>query len=399
MAAPTAPPRPARRRRRPARLAAAALATATALATLTPAPQAAASTTPGHEGTQRVLDTAVADGVPGALARARDRHGVWKGTAGTADLDTGRARGADDRFRIGSVTKTFVATVLLQLQGERRIDLDDTVDQHLPGLVDGHGHDGTAITLRQLLNHTSGISNYTADPEFQRRAFGEDFLDHRYDTWKPGQLVAVAMRHAPDFAPGTSWNYSNTNYILAGMVIEKVTGHGWEKEVERRILRPLGLRATSAPRTDPHLPRPAGRAYSFLGDPDREHPYDVTELNPSQAGAAGAMISTTADLDRFQRALLGGRLLPPAQLRQMTTTVEVHPSAPHVRYGLGLMRQTLSCGIRIWGHDGGIHGSATLAFTTRDTRHSYQANLNGEWSPSDPADAVALTEAEFCREG
>lgn len=244
-----------RRHRRPARLAA-ALATATALATLTPAPQAAASTTRGHEGTQRVLDTAVADGVPGALARARDRHGVWNGTAGTADLDTGRARGADDRFRIGSVTKTFVATVLLQLQGERRIDLDDTIDQHLPGLVDGHGHDGTAITLRQA-NHTSGISNYTADPEFRRRAFGEEFLDHRYDTWKPGQLVAVAMRHAPDFAPGTSWNYSNTNYILAGMVIEKVTGHGWEKEVERRILRPLGLRGTSAPapiRTCPARP-------------------------------------------------------------------------------------------------------------------------------------------------
>lgn len=256
MAAPTAPPRPARRHRRPARLAA-ALATATALATLTPAPLAAASTTPGHEGTQRVLDTAVADGVPGALARARDRHGVWNGTAGTADLDTGRARGADDRFRIGSVTKTFVATVLLQLQGERRIDLDDTIDQHLPGLVDGHGHDGTAITLRQLLNHTSGISNYTADPEFRRRAFGEEFLDHRYDTWKPGQLVAVAMRHAPDFAPGTSWNYSNTNYILAGMVIEKVTGHGWEKEVERRILRPSACAPPAPPapiRTCPARP-------------------------------------------------------------------------------------------------------------------------------------------------
>ncbi|WP_234319840.1 serine hydrolase [Streptomyces sp. KE1] len=164
-------------------------------------------------------------------------------------------------------------------------------------------------------------------------------------------------------------------------------------------MRPLGLRATSAPRTDPHMPRPAGRAYSSLGEPGRERPYDVTELNPSQAGAAGAMISTTADLDRFQRALLGGRLLPPAQLRQMTTTVQAHPSAPQVRYGLGLMRQTLSCGIRIWGHDGGIHGSATLAYTTRDTRHSYQVNLNGEWVPSDPADAVALTEAEFCREG
>ncbi|MGN0117897.1 MAG: serine hydrolase, partial [Streptomyces albidoflavus] len=109
MAGTTAEPRTARRRRGPARLAAAALAAATALVTLTLAPQAAAAPTAGHEGTQRVLDAAVADGLPGALARARDRHGVWNGTAGTADLDTGRARGADDRFRIGSVTKTFVA--------------------------------------------------------------------------------------------------------------------------------------------------------------------------------------------------------------------------------------------------------------------------------------------------
>ncbi|WP_436736860.1 serine hydrolase domain-containing protein [Streptomyces sp. BBFR102] len=393
--------RAARGRRRPARFAAAALAAATALGTLTMAPQAAADerATPGHEETQRALDAVVADGVPGALARARDRHGVWNGTAGTADLDTGRARGADDRFRVGSLTKTFVATVLLQLQGEGRLDLDDTVDQHLPGVVTGNGHDGTAITLRQLLNHTSGISNYTADPEFQRVVLGEEFLEHRYDTWTPGQLVTVAMGHAPDFAPGTAWNYSNTNYILAGMVIEETTGRSWEQEVERRILRPLGLSGTSAPGTDPHLPRPAGRAYSHLGDLDQERPHDVTELNPSQADAAGAMISTTADIDRFHRALLGGRLLPAAQLRQMTTTVPVGPSHPEDRYGLGLMWQKLSCGTVVWGHNGGIHGSTTTALTTRDTRHSYQVNLNGDWSPRDPAEAAFLVESEFCGKG
>ncbi|AVZ73044.1 peptidase [Streptomyces lunaelactis] len=357
-------------------------------------PAAADGTTGGHHrhrGTQQAIEAAVRDGVPGVVAQARDRDGTWNGTAGVANLRTGRERLPQDRYRVGSITKTFVATVVLQLEAEGRLGIDDTVEQWLPGVVRGHGHDGRRITLRQLLNHTSGIYNYTDDPGFQKKVFG-GFLQHRYDTWTPRQLVGLAMEHEPDFAPGASWHYSNTNFILAGMVVEKVTGRSYGSEIERRILRPLSLRATSVPGTDARMPRPSGRAYSKLSEDPKARIHDVTELNPSAAWAAGEMVSDSADLQRFYRALLKGRLLPRQQLREMTTTVEVDPQRPGNGYGLGLMRLKTSCGKDVWGHGGGIHGSSSEALMTRDTSHSLALNFNGDWS----GDAWAVVEAEFC---
>ncbi|MFJ9826087.1 serine hydrolase domain-containing protein [Streptomyces sp. NPDC101160] len=344
---------------------------------------AAAPPKPSHTATQQALDAAVAEGVPGAVAQARDGKARWTGTAGE--------RKGSDRFRVGSITKTFTATVLLQLQAEGRIDLDDPVEKWLPGVVRGHGHDGRKITVRQLLNHTSGIYSYTSDPSFQQTVFGPAFLEHRYDTWTPQQLVGIAMQHAPDFAPNTSWKYSNTNFVLAGMVVEKVTGHSYEKEVERRIIKPLKLRATSAPGTGSRMPRPNSRAYSKLGSAADRPAYDVTELNPSIAGAAGEMISDANDLQTFYRALLKGRLLPPAEMKEMTDTVATGRGTD-VRYGLGLFQQRLSCGKEIWGHSGGIHGSASQAVVTRDGEHSLAANFNADWT----GDSQALIEAEFC---
>jgi D-alanyl-D-alanine carboxypeptidase len=370
----------------------AALAAATALALAAPATAAPAhhGGDRGHEATREAIRAQVAAGVPGITIRVTDGDGVWRAAEGKGDLRTGRERGRNDRYRVASVTKTFVATVLLQLEAEGRLDLDDTVHRHLPGLVRGKGHDGRKITLRQLLNHTSGIYNYTSDPGFQRVTFGEGFFEHRFDRWKPEQLVRIAMGHAPDFAPGTGWNYSNTNYILAGLVIEKVTGRAYGTEIERRIIRPLGLRSTSVPGHDHRVPAPAGRAYSKLSDdPAATEIHDVTELNPSAAWAAGEMISDNRDLQRFYRALLTGRLLPPAQQKQLTDTVEVYPGAG---YGLGLIRQTLSCGTEIWGHSGGIHGSGTEAVTTRDGRHSVTMNFNADWT----GDVGAILEAEYC---
>ncbi|MEU7023343.1 serine hydrolase domain-containing protein [Streptomyces sp. NPDC046203] len=361
---------------------AAALAAGLATTALAVPALAAAPAPAGHSVTRQALEVNVADGVPGAVAAARDDRGRWAGTAGE--------RGAADRFRVGSITKTFTATVLLQLQAEGRLDLDDPVEKWLPGVVRGHGHDGRKVTLRQLLNHTSGISNYTVDPAFQKQVFGADFLEHRYDTWTPEQIVAVAMRHKPDFAPGSSWNYSNTNFVLAGMVVEKATGHSYEKEVERRIIEPLGLRATRAPGTDHRMPRPHSTAYSKL-TADTGPTYDVTELNPSLAAGAGEIVSDTNDLQTFYRALLKGRLLPPAEMREMTDTVAT-TLGPNVRYGLGLARQTLSCGTVVWGHNGGIHGSISEAQVTRDGEHSLAANLNADWT----GDSQAIVEAEFC---
>ncbi|MEV4969413.1 serine hydrolase domain-containing protein [Streptomyces scopuliridis] len=348
----------------------------------------------GHHATQQQLDAAVSDGVPGALAQVTDRDGVWNGAAGVADRTTGRERLPQDTYRIASLTKTFVATVLLQLDAEGRLDLDDTVESWLPGVVRGSGHDGRDVTVRQLLNHTSGIFNYNSDPDFRQKVAGEGFLTHRYDTWQPEQLVALAMSHPPYFAPGTDFRYSNTNYILAGMIVERVTGRPYGTEIERRILRPLKLRATSAPGTEVRMPSPSGRAYSTLLSPDpAAEIHDVTELNPTVAGAAGSMISNSADLQRFYRALLRGELLPARQLGEMMDTVDMGAGAPSdYGYGLGLLRLELPCGVEVWGHSGDTRGSQSAVAMTRDGSHSIAFNFNADWT----GDTGKVVEAEFC---
>ncbi|MFF4354288.1 serine hydrolase domain-containing protein [Streptomyces sp. NPDC001530] len=346
----------------------------------------------GHGATRQAMDAAVRDGVPGVTATAKDAHGTWSATSGVGNLRTGGPRSTADHYRVGSITKTFVSTVLLQLEAEGRLSLDDTVGKWLPGVVRGNGHDGRRITLRQLLNHTSGIYNYTADETFGRTYFLKDgFFKHRYDTTTPEQLVAIALSHKPDFAPGTSWNYSNTNYVVAGMVIQKVTGHAYADEIDRRIIKPLGLHATSVPGTRVTVPHPSSRAYSKLAETTTGPTYDVTELNPSLASSAGEMISSSRDLNRFYTALLRGKLLPQQQLSEMKTTVtsDEHPDAG---YGLGLIDRKLSCGVHVWGHDGGIHGSSSAAVTTADGRHALSFNFNGDWS----GDSGAVIEAEFC---
>ncbi|MFE1904640.1 serine hydrolase domain-containing protein [Streptomyces gardneri] len=368
-------------------LAAALVAGLTATALATPALAAApapAKAKQDHAATQQALRAAVDAGVPGAVAQARDGKRSWTGTAGV--------RKGDDRYRVGSITKTFVATVLLQLQSEGRIDLDDPVEKWLPGVVQGNGHDGRKITVRQLLNHTSGVYSVTSDAGFQEKVFGPGFLEHRYDRWTPQQLVGIAMTHAPDFAPGTDWNYSNTNYVLAGMVIEKVTGRPYGKAVENRIIKPLKLRATSVPGTDVRMPKPSSPAYSKLYTDPNGQVHDVSRLSPTLAYSAGEMISDSNDLQTFYRALLKGKLLPKAELREMTTTIPISPDLPGAGYGLGLMKQKLSCGKEVWGHGGGIHGSSSDAQVTRDGSHSIALNFNADWT----GDSLPVLEAEFC---
>ncbi|MFP3992600.1 serine hydrolase domain-containing protein [Streptomyces sp. E11-3] len=366
-------------------------AAAALTATVLTSPAAADSRTGDHQRTQQAMDAAVADGVPGVAGQAVDGHGTWKGTSGVGNLKTGKKRSAHDRFRAASITKTFVATVLLQLQGEGELDLDDTVEEWLPGVVHGNGHDGSKITVRRLLNHTSGIYDYTVDPEFARKTFGKDFLKHRYDTHRPDELVGIAMTHKPLFEPGEKWSYSNTNYVLAGMIIEKVTGKAYGDEIRQRVIKPLGLRATSVPGTEHTMPRPSSRAYSKLSDKPVGKTYDVTEFNPSLAGAAGEMISDSGDLNRFYRALFGGRLLPAEQLKEMKETIPIE-GVQNVTYGLGLIKSELSCGKEVWGHAGGIHGSNSWAVTTADGGHALAFNLNGDWS----GDSEAVIEAEYC---
>lgn len=340
----------------------------------------------------RALDALVTDaGVSAALGEVRDRgRAVWRGASGQADLDTGAAARPDGRFRIGSVTKTFVSTVVLQLVAEGRVKLDEPVERYLPGAVRG----GEGITVRQLLNHTSGLYDYLADPTvyFHDEADLDSWLTKgRWTTYQPGQLLDIANRYAPNFPPGTQWSYSNTNYVVIGMMIEKITGRTWNQEVERRIIRPLGLDRTTMPATSTTIP---GRyAHGYLKRASGER-VDVSELNPSVAYAAGAGISTTDDLARFNAALLGGRLLRPAQLKEMMTTVPVDEDGRY-GYGLGLTRQTLPCG-DFWGHDGGIAGYATFLLGDAAGRHQVALSVN-PYQGGDPDRAAAAVDAALVK--
>ncbi|MGW1717645.1 serine hydrolase domain-containing protein [Streptomyces sp. NPDC002156] len=344
-----------------------------------------------HDATRKAIDEVVKSGVTGVVVEVADEWGVWKATAGVGNLKTKQPRNADDRYRAGSITKTFIATVLLQLAAEGRLSLDDTVDKWLPGAVRGNGHDGRKITVRQLLNQTSGIYDYTEDDAFQLAIFlPETFARNRYRTWTPAELMTIAMSHKPYFTPGTSWAYSNTNYLLIGLIIKRLTGNSYGEEVRRRVIEPLGLHGTYMPGTDPTLPQPSSRAYSKLAGNPSGTIYDVTEMNPSWANAAGDIISTTGDLNRFYSALLRGQVLPAAQLAEMKVTFP----APRVEgdYGLGIYVRELTCGIKVWGHSGGLHGSNSEAVTTADGKHSLALNFNDDWGVG----STKIIEAEFC---
>jgi D-alanyl-D-alanine carboxypeptidase len=332
---------------------------------------------------QRDADALLPQGFPGILAAGQTSRGPIAVRAGVGNTDTGRPVPWNAKFRIGSLTKTFVATTVLQLVGDGRLSLDDTVDHWLPGLVSGNGNDGSKVTVRQLLQHTSGLPEYL--PELDYLFSKDGFEKHRYDTVTARQAVRLAMKHQPDFAPGTSWHYSNTNYVLAGMIIEKATGHSWQSEVRRRIVKPLGLHDTTLPGTRSGIPRPHATGYErFAVDPTAEEPtygprIDATRQNPSWGGAAGEIISTTADTNRFLRAVARGSLLKPAQEREMKRTVPVNAGFeqawPGVRYGLGIMRVPSPCGA-YWAHGGDIMGFMTRDGVTADGRRSIVVSAN-----------------------
>jgi D-alanyl-D-alanine carboxypeptidase len=303
---------------------------------------------------QQLLDELVATGQPGAIGLARADEESWRGASGLAILDPARPMRPGLRYKIGSVTKTFTATVVLQLVAERRLRLGDSVERWLPGLVPNGDH----ITVRQLLQHTSGLFDYTEDPRLAEPYFQGD-LDF---VWRPRELIALATEHPPLFAPGTSWSYSNTGYVLLGLIIRAVTGSSVQQQLERRIFGPLNLRHTSFPITSPRIVGPHAHGY-LLGAGPGGTPLDFTGLSPSWAWATGNMVSTVDDVARFFRALLGGRLLPPRLLRAMQTTVDTGQGS---RYGLGLIALPLPCGSTAWGGEGGLPGYENWALASRD---------------------------------
>ena len=391
-----------RDRRRDLRRATTSLTILTATAALVATTGAAspATTGPGHglrPTLQRDADALLAQGAPGVLVELDGPRGDVRVRSGYGDVAAGTPVPWDARFRIGSFTKTFVAATVLQLAGEHRLSLDDTVDRWLPGVVRGNGNDGRRVTVRQLLQHTSGLPEYLRGMPWLFEQ--ESFEEHRFDTVTARQAVDLAMTFPPDFAPGARWSYSNTNYMLAGMIIERVTGHTWQQEVQRRVVRPLGLRHTVLPGTSPEIPRPHAVGYErFPGpdateeDPDYGEPIDATRLNPSWGGAAGEMISTTDDGNRFLQALIQGRVLKRAQLAEMLRTVptneEFRQNWPGARYGLGIMWIPNSCG-GSWAHGGDIMGFRTRNGVTPDGARSVVVSINTDSTKPDP-DAPAV---------
>ncbi|MFF2661923.1 serine hydrolase domain-containing protein [Kitasatospora sp. NPDC058032] len=374
------------------RLAAVALAGAGLVIGMVPAAQAQGTAGPVTDAERRVdraaldagLQAVVAPGgATAALGRVSENgRTLWRGAAGTGDLTTGEPAAARDRFRIGSATKTFVATVVLQLVAEHRIGLDDPVEKHLPGVV----HNGAAISLRQLLNHTGGIFNYTSDPAFayeDEASFRTWLSTDRWKSWTQAELVAVAESHPAYFPPGQDWHYSNTDYILLGMLIERTTGRSWQQEVDRRIIRPLGLRETTMPENDPTVPGRHTHGYASLPG----GPVDITLFNPSIAGPSGAGISTTADLATFMAALLGGRLLGSAELAEMKRTTGLGLGAD---YGLGLERTPTPCG-DFWGHRGDSIGYSSVMLSDDTGKRQVVLSRNPYDSGGPDASAAAFT--------
>jgi D-alanyl-D-alanine carboxypeptidase len=346
----------------------AAAAFAASVGTVSPA--AASSGGLDRAALQSALDQIVAAGPTAALARVDSPAGSWRGSSGVVELGHPARPAPGGQFRVGSITKTFVATVMLQLVGERRLALDDTLERWLPGAIPN----GARITIRNLLQHTSGVFDYT-EVLF---ASVEDVLRARYRTFRPEELVALAAAQPPVFEPGTSWAYSNTNYVLLGLIVRRVTGHAYGTEVTRRILRPLGLRGTEVPGPDVTIDGPHAHGYEPIERDGELVPVDFTDLNPSMAYSAGEIVSTTADLNRFYRSLLSGRLLRRAQLSEML-------GSPVDGYGLGIFQQELPGGSTLWGHTGGIFGYVTLSFSTPDAATQLTVSINpwpGEFGPA-----------------
>jgi D-alanyl-D-alanine carboxypeptidase len=322
------------------------------------------------------VERVVSAGVPGALALVRDGDRTGVVAAGLAEVAPSRELRPDDRFRVGSVTKTFVATIVLELAAEKRLRLDDPVARWLPGLLP----DGRRITVRDLLAHRSGLADVADDPEV---------LNGSRSSWSPRRLVELVARRPRIGTPGGAFHYSSTNYLVLGLLVERVTGRSVAAELRRRIVGPLGLTDTTyepGPLAGRHVH--GYRLASHQGVVDPTSRRDLEPRSARWAGASGDLVSSARDLVPFLSALLGGKLLPPRELRAM--------EAVNPRYGLGLAVYPTRCGLA-WGHTGNLNGVLTIAWSTRDGRR--QAIVMANAYPLPAAADVALRRAAvtaFC---
>ncbi|MFF9721644.1 serine hydrolase domain-containing protein [Streptomyces gardneri] len=350
------------------------------------APAPATAPAPDMDGVTAALKAAMANGAPGAMARYVGPDGIQSRTAGVRDRVSGAAMDVNARFRIGSVSKTFSTVVLLQLVQEGKLSLDAPVNKYLPGALPDD-----RITVRHLLTHRSGLGDYT-DAMFNSTVPGFEAVRKKVFSYQ--ELLDLSLALPRTTEPGVSYKYSNANFVVVGMLIEKATGRPVADAYKRRIITPLKLRQTSYVHPDTQIKGLHARGY--LHPDEAGAPLvDSTEQTVSWAQSAGAVISSPADLNYFTGALMRGRLLSPAMLEAMTTVTPT--DAANTRfYGLGLRRYDLSCGTQIFGHTGTVQGFYTYAFSTRDGMRSLSAVANTSNHGAANTALGGTLEAAFC---
>ncbi|WP_316251482.1 MULTISPECIES: serine hydrolase domain-containing protein [Streptomyces] len=343
-----------------------------------------------HTATLAALKTFQASAGPGAAIHAGGVGEPWTLAAGTGTFNSDRPIRSDEHYRIGSQTKTFTAAVVLQLVDENKISLDAAIADYLPGVITGNGYDGTRITVRQLLQHTSGLAAYTPQVVIDRPVSNPD------GTYDLAEVVRKGLSYAPVSAPGAGFTYSNTNYLVLGMLVEKVTGQPVHEAVTSRVIEPLGLSRTAFPAPgDRALPTPAVNGYHGVRVGSFYFWTPAATYDPSLFSTAGAMISTLEDLTAFYRALLAGRVVSAAGLAEMQ---KVREAGPGVSFGLGIGRKELSCGIVAWGHSGGVPGYMSQTMVAENGRHA-SVVTNALFQVNPPADQLhELLDTALCED-
>ncbi|MFF1447831.1 serine hydrolase domain-containing protein [Streptomyces sp. NPDC058274] len=334
------------------------------------------------------LEAAIA-GLPSAeataaLVRVGGAEGVYRGSSGVHDLKTGRPADPAARFRAGSVTKVFTAAVALQLAAEGGLDLDRSARSYLPELIPA-SYEG--VTVRQLLNHTHGIPA----PDFPADTVEEAYAD-RFRIHDPEEMVRSATAKPREFAPGERQHYLNIGYTIAGLLIERVTGDSYEHQVARRILKPLGLRDTYYPEANPRIVGPHNHGYQTMTlDDGTTGLRDVSVWGATDGWAAGDIVSTTADLERFTKALFQGRVVRGPLLEEMFTLPKVtdFKSGERAAYSVGLSMKKLG-GLEVWGKTGGRWGYNTAIAATRDGSRTLVYSVNSTDAKGQDMNEVAL---------
>lgn len=327
------------------------------------------------------IDNVHRAGMPRVFAEVRDGDESWRGAAGVADVSTGRLATPDLRHRVGSITKTFTAAAVMQQVELGQVQLDAPVGRYLPRLVPAER--GQAITVRMLLNHTSGFAEYLPYAYPSLEAFPKlanttpaSLDDNRFKEFERTDLINMGVTAPPVGTPGgTPGIYSNTNYLLLGELLKQLTGAAAEEYITHSVIERAGLRHTKFP-VGPRVDGPHARLYeAWFGMIDPPRDYSVFDM--SWVGPAASLVSTVADLNRFFGMLLAGEIVDRSSLAQMQSTVPViSQEGKKIEYGLGLHRREVpGCGT-FWGHDGSVWGGGAMSMASTDGKRRMSVAVN-----------------------